>query len=409
MNPHAFPRYFVPSAVAPPAAAHAQQGATELAHCADAFRLLSDGATHEVIVGVNRAGELSYTLGHEPLSERARRELSLHELACSAAKRPALRTIQAERVFLFELEFLEEVATGQELNQPVYAYGTLLGPVGVESTPARGQLALTRADLLEGFTLASEFAFRCADDASGARAAYHALVAGGRGEEIAQGRALVLAYPLPPPELGEEDLENGPVVQLLLGELIGALRRDLERLERGRGVLAKWFGGRRSAELSATQDADLAHSLELARAALRCIPEWPSARVQALRRRLVAPSAHATPLPASVLSARAAAPLPSSARPAPVIIPSPAAAPARVQLWKKSDAEAPDWTRDFLPAQQRSAPSEIVGWRVPRSAPKAERSADWMEDFRQSEQHGAAPADEGKATKPDWMRDFDDE
>ena len=37
------------------------------------------------------------------------------------------------------------------------------------------------------------------------------------------------------------------------------------------------------------------------------------------------------------------------------------------------------------------------------------RGADWMEDFRQNAQHDAAPGGEEKATKPDWMRDFDDE
>jgi hypothetical protein len=406
----ALPRYFVPSE------AHARVSAAArgpLVHCADSFRLLSGGRSEDVIVGVDRTGELSYATGaaHTELSEQARRELGVHELLCATAQRPHARTISAERLFLFEMEFLEQVS-GRELNQPVYAYGTLLGPIASEvSTRIRGQLTLTRADLLEGFAIGSAFAFRCADALGRTRSVHHALLPAARAEEIAQGRDVLLAYPLPPAELAEEDLENAAIVQLLVAELVQGLRKDLEREERARGLLQKWFGADRATSLAEPENADFAASMGLVDAALRCIPAWPSARASALRARIVDESAlagrattHARPQvtqKAPDARSEAASPAPSAVQ---------AAVAPRAPLWKKPGDAPPDWTRDFLPEQHRNDPAaNFVSWKAPRSAKKPPDGTDWMDDFRASAQSDDAASGHEKATRPDWMRDFDDE
>jgi hypothetical protein len=424
------PRYFVRSDSPPGAGAR-----SELAHCADSFRLFSRAASLEVVVGVDRAGELAYTTGpaRANMSERALRELSVHELLCSSEKRPPARAIQAERLFLFEMEFLEQVA-GPELNQPVYAYGTLIGPI-VDETPAarvRGQLTLTRADLLEGFAIGREFAFRCAAEGTGAHAVYHALLPGGRAEDIAEGRDVLLAYPLAPTELAEENLENAAIVQLLVAELVEALRKDLSREERGRGLLEKWFGTSRAAQLVSPETLDFSASMELAAMALRYMPEWPSARSRALRTRIVpedtldglvrspariggefTPSMHGAGNQTRAEPASAPAPQAAlTSAPAPQ-----AALPTRAARWKKPADAPPAWTRDFLPEQHRADPAaSYVTWKAPRSTKKLPDSSEWMDDFRAPAQSsGAAGAREQsaseneKATRPDWMRDFDDE
>lgn len=418
VSERAFPRYFVPSR----ARAEAQPSSSApspLAHCADSFHLISGGTTQEVIVGVDRAGELGYALGaeHDGLSEQALRELGVHELSCASAGRPAARALHAERLFLFELEFLEQVS-GQDLNQPVYAYGTLIGPLASGNASARvpGQLTMTRADLLEGFALGSAYPFRCAEALGGARAVHHALLPGSREEETAQGRDLVLAYPLAPAELSEEDLENGAIVQLLVAELVSGLRKDLEREERARGLLQKWFGSDRAATLTEPETPDFAASMALVTAALRCIPEWPSPRARALRARLAS-----EPLPSARLKSEPARPAARSLSPALTPAPPAVAAPApRAPLWKKPGDAPPDWTRDFLPAQHQDDPAaSYVTWKAPRAAKKLPRDTDWMEDFHAPAQSGdaneAAEREENpqqraeRATRPDWMRDFDDE
>src|SRR5262249_26467679 len=123
-----FPHYFIPAEGG--GGPGAQVPIAPLAHAIDSFLLESSlRRPTKVIVGLHEEGGLGWVMGDQPrdmLSAQALSELHLDEVGPPARQ----RTIVGESLYVMDLELVEQVASGPELNDPVYAYGTLLGPVG---------------------------------------------------------------------------------------------------------------------------------------------------------------------------------------------------------------------------------------------------------------------------------------
>lgn len=367
----------------------------------------------ELVVGVDRAGALCCVRRDDPaLTARAQRELHSHELLSSSARRAAGRALGAERLFLFDMELVEQAGSGGELNQPVFVYGTLLGPLLPGAAPARhkGQLTLTRADVLEGLLLGQDWPFLYADEPGRERRHHHAFLPGGRAEELAAGRDLVIGYPRVPQDLSVGDPENAAVVQLLVGELAAAIRADLERSERAQNTLSRWFSKQRSLDLAVPQSHALSDWLQLAAKALSCLPDWPSSTAEAMRKATSQASHHGraiTPERAGVSSAPVSQPQQAV---------TPPSIPKRPTLLRTASNAPPDWSGDFLPEQHRPEPqSTYVSWKAPAPpAPKPSAPGDWMQDFASQtdpEEREAEPVTQpdGALPTPEWLKDFEDE
>jgi len=305
---------------------------------------------------------------------------------------------------------VEQAGSGGELNQPVFVYGTLLGPLMPGSAPARhkGQLTLTRADLLEGLLLGQDWPFRYADEPGRERRHHHAFLPGGRPEELSAGCDLVIAYPLAPQDLSVGDPENAAVVELLIGELAAAMRGDLERAERAQSKLSRLFSKQRSLELAAPHSHELSAWLQLAANALRCLPDWPSESAQAMRKA----TCEASNRGRAITPERAGVPGTPVSQPAEAVTPQ--SIPKRPTLLRTATNAPPDWSGDFLPNQHHAEPqSTYVSWKAPaKSAPKPSAPGNWMQDFAPEDQeHEEDPVTQPDATRPspDWRKDFEDE
>lgn len=416
MTQAVLPRYFVASAQleAAPVAAGAD---ARIEHCVDAllWHRASTGQTEELVVGVDRAGVLQCApRSRAVLSANAQRELHAHELLSANARRATARMLEAERLFLFDMELVEQAGSGGELNQPLFVYGSLLGPLAKQTAPARskGQLALTRADLLEGLLLGQDWPFCYTDEPGRERRHHHALLPAGRAEDLSAGSDLVIGYPRAPFDLSAGDPENAAVVQLLIGELVAALRADLEREERAQGTLSRLFSAQRSLGLRAPESHDIDDWLRLAASALSCLPKWPSPTAEALRKATAQASARGGP----ITPERSGTPGAAASQPLAVAVSS---IPKRPTLLRQESAAPPDWSGDFLPEQHRvEKDSTDLSWKAPspRAAtarPTPSSTQEWMQDFKpedpstQTDDPVTQPARE--QDKPDWRKDFDDE
>jgi hypothetical protein len=454
------PRYFVPHAASPAEAVQPDPAA--VVHAMDAFRLQAGYVgEQEWIVCTDIAGHMHVLPASErdllPASTKA--QLTHHELV--SGRTP--RRITAVELFLFSVELVEHPEDAEGANDPVYLYGTLMGP-WPSASPMRvpGQLTVTRGDLLAGLVQGAPDAFHYVQDPESKTAprSYHALLPGDRAERIAEGRGLVLAYPAVPPEMQAHNVANDPLVATILREALAQLQEyahehggpkaiaeldlpvpsrlmaiaelesrgyevkgDVATLRRNHpglvNRLAEWL---RAEKVKVPREATTPEFLELARRALEVLPGWPSETERALRA-LVRPGNGAPPKPGALPPIAAPQPLTVQR----VIPPRPPPSPARPN----------DWMRDFLDAHtppggrkkaKLTRASEMTPPPRPAiSTPRQESSSkDWMADFTPGpsappehkpaspstppapkRREPSAPARE-PAKKPDWMSDFED-
>lgn len=354
------------------------------------------------------------------------------------------RQIEAAEIYLFYLQVLEQLPETPGLNDPIYLYGTLFGPYPSASPVAgvEGQLTITRADLLEGMLIGAEFSFRFAGNGEGTPRCFHLPLPADGDEEIRQGRGVVIAYPLLPPELILTDVANELFACRLLYDTLSALKSDAEeekishplkqitlpvpsrtlleqqlqaegyeikndkavRKAEQSGLLANVFGALLSESLKLPPEGRPEDFIELARLTLQALPGWPSARALALRN-LIKPAP-----PGSAL--RTIIPPPS---------PSPQTNYSRPQLPRRPESlsdEPPSWVQDFIVTHQGSNTTKP---RLTSNSGSDTNFPDWMKDFADDSipsmietdpnetkaSHKSTTHPITKRNQPDWMEDFD--
>lgn len=364
-----------------------------LTHVLDTFRLGGRGRSQrEVAVVADRRGVLHLVDDLPSLPPSLRSELSHHDLSGGTP-----RLLDVEELWLLAIHLLEQPGDTPGIDDPVYLYGRLFGPLPSPSpVMADGQLALTRSDLLDGVVGAASDAFVVGDSRC-----LHAVLAGERVEGISSGRGLVLAYPLAPPELGGIDASNEELAVQLLHDLLSATRNDartngiahplldvelpvpsraeLERqldddgwdvqgdtaIRRSSSTAKGTIGGFLSQVLGVPDtmkqtlppEATLDGLLAIARQALPGFPGFPNAKTAALRARTVRGTASrptSPPRPPNVPRASA---------------PRPAETPA---------AKTTDWMNDFV---AEHGPRPRITRMEKRREPAPAPAADWMKDF----------------------------
>jgi hypothetical protein len=430
------PRYFVPHAASPAEPIRSEPSA--VVHAMDAFRLESGHlGEQEWLVCTDIEGNVlalpASEREHLPSSTRA--QLTHHEVA--SGRTP--RRIAAPELFLFLVELVEHPADAEGVNDPVYLYGTLVGP-WPGSSPMRvpGQLTVSRGDVLSGLVHGALDAFHYVQDPESkvAPRSYHALLPGDRPERLTEGRGLVLAYPAVPAELQTHNAANHSLVANILHDVLTQFQENareqggpkaLAELElpvpsramaiaelevRGYEVkgdvatlrrnhpglvnrLAEWL---RAEKVKVPPEASAPEFLELARRALAALPGWPTDTERALRA-LVRPGNAATPRSGILPSVAAPQPAPVQQR----IPPRPPQGPVRPSDWMQDflDAHTPPGGTKPKITRSRATPSPN---RATPALKQVSSSADWMNDFASGP---SAPAP-GSAKKPDWMSDFED-
>ena len=466
MARYSLPRYFVPHAdtldAAPP-----ELSAAPL-HLIDSFFI---GNRHleerEWLVAVDELGNLRAICGENraSLSASLQNELAFNEISGNRAA----RLIEASEVFLFNLQFVEQPAGAPGWNDPVYLYGTLFGPLSAnpdnQAAGVKGQLTVTRGDLLDGIVQSSDDAFRYGGSSGiggGFSRCFHMMLPGDTDENIRRGAGIILAYPLFPAELLAGDAANEIVVSQILYDLLSALKEDLERerfahplrsivlpvvnrfaLEQElksqgyrvegdiafketdsgegfKGFLASVFGALRNDDLTLPPEGETDDFLRIARQTLEHLENgFPSPRIVALRNCLKYASAHRqvqsplTPAP-PIKTPRQNLTSPTPLQTARVI----------VQKTAAPENEPPAWMRDFIAAHRKEdEPPKLTSTsksgsliisaakNKPNAREKQQRRErlEWTKDFEQPSGIKAKSKGEKKQStvEPDWMKDFE--
>jgi hypothetical protein len=462
-NIGSLPRHFIP-APGKPSQTLGDELSLPLNHVVDTFWI---GSRHlierEWIVAGDIQGALHFVSAEErsDLPPTLQTELSHNEVS----RNRSLRMLDVQELYLFSFPLMEQPGDTTGPNDPVYLYGTLSGPFpGTSSEGAvavEGQLTVTCADVLEGFVQGDQYSFQYAESPeTGGRASrcFHLMLPAGREEEVAEGKAIVLAYPI---LCGGDANVLGPsnefLVKQLLHNLLGELKEDFEKrniahplrrfvlpvpsrwaLEqqlqsegylidgdkavekvgdsaKGIGrVLSSLFGE----EKTLPPEGSVEDFLRIAHAALAAVPGWPSARARAVKAR-VAPF---TGTPRSVSVPKPPMPQPAKLPNAPPMPPPTAARPAR-----KASSEPPAWMHDFIEAHKSpgSRASRVTSaWdsesRRPLQRPtsaqptdrgletaptKSKKRQEWMKDF-DSQPKATSPKKKKSGERPEWMNDF---
>lgn len=302
---------------------------TVIAHVIDSFMLTCGPSAAEWVVGLDLAGNLAVR-PLEPadtLPVSLRKQLAFHEVSGGLR-----REIELDTLYLFEMRLLEQAPDCPGVNDPVYLYGTLVGPISIGS-PAEvahvrrieGQLTVTRGDLLAGLVSGAAWAFRYPDASHGRMASTLSLLTGADRRDVVEvGRGAVLVYPLLGVDAdiyemapGNEDIVCRVLYDVLFAWWTDAARdappalRKAEKLpvpsrsqheqrlvregfeikrdsavrprEGWTGALPGFLGEERRA---LPPEADTDGFLDLAAEALRNAREWPSPSVLALHRRV---------------------------------------------------------------------------------------------------------------------------
>lgn len=312
-----FPPYFTPdqgSAPAPLSGAPALQ-------VIDFFHLSGPHAPGgDAAVTLDARGDLSLAdpLASGGLGPQALREVQAARLAGSA------RQLDLESVHLFAIQSLAPVADQPGLNDVVLLHGKLFGPFPAAAPTAReGTLAVTRADLLEGFLRGLGTSFRGLPaqepNAPPRWIPFHLPAADE--DDVEVGLGTVLAWPLMGqlPEHGEAG-NTGPAMALLeqllaetkkdpsaqgssLGELRVpvASRAALETALEARGFLVEGdealrdrpglLGSLVPDRARLPKQATLADFAQVAAEVVGGFGHWPSARAKALATRTRLPIA----------------------------------------------------------------------------------------------------------------------
>jgi hypothetical protein len=236
------------------------------------------------------------------------------------------RTLNVRELFLFDIEHAEAQGNPAGLNDPVNLQGRIFGPFPSERPmSARGQLAVTRADVLDGLVRGLPCAFHYAEAhrSHGELRCLHLMLPGTTAQELKKGKSALLAFPMLSTALGAGHPSNQPFAAGFLYDLLAQLQADFlqenirgafpdlklpvpsrRRHEAGlkaRGYevhgdtvyapIAKpsrsWIGklfqniGREKESLP--PEGTLNDFVRLAQLAVRSIPGWPDARSQVLR------------------------------------------------------------------------------------------------------------------------------
>lgn len=406
------PRYFLSRVHAH--SANARHATQPPAHVIDCFSVNNRHlAAQEWIIATDSLGNLQALPdgNRNDLPAQVQTELAWHEIAGFQK-----RQIEASEFFLFYIQVLEQHTEAPGLNDPVYLYGTLFGPYpsATLAQGIEGQMTVTRADLLAGLHNGAEFAFCYANQGAAQqtpRRCFHLMLPADREEEIRQGRGIVLAYPLLPPELTLTDVANEQFASQLLYDTLSALKEDVaeERVNHPlrnislpvpsrfqleqrllaegyeikgntaikkaklggetQGLIASVIGALMNDSLELPPEASTDEFLKIANLALRALPDWPTARSTTLKN-LVKPA------PASAGRSINVSPSPASSTKVPTnhIFQPPA------QIKTQADEYPPDWMQDFMSAHRKpgSAQPRLTSTFAPPSPPK---ESDWMKDF----------------------------
>lgn len=463
MTRYSLPRYFVSHADTPDAAAPDISAAP--LHLIDSFFV---GNRHleerEWIVAVDELGNLRAVPpeNRASLAASLQNELAFNEIS---RNRPA-RLVEGNEVFLFNLQLIEQPGGAPGWNDPVYLYGTLFGPLPANSDDQtagiKGQLTVTRGDLLDGLVQSSDDAFRYGGSSGIAgrfSRCFHLMLPGDTDQEIRRGAGIILAYPLFPAELLAGDAVNEIVVSQFLYDLLSALKEDFERervahplrsivlpvvnrcnLEQElkaqgyrvegdtafketnsdegfKGFLASVFGALRNDDLTLPPEGETDDFLRIARQTLEHLENgFPSPRIVALRNCLKSAPTHRqvqSPL----------TPTPPIKTPAPVKTPPTPLRAERVTVQKTAalESEPPAWMRDFIHAHRKEdEPPKLTSTSKPEppiisaaknisETQKQRRRAEWEKDFGQPAEIESKKKDEKEKlpVKPDWMKDFE--
>jgi hypothetical protein len=442
------PRYFVPHATTP--AEPVRPDASALVNVVDTLRLETAYlGEREWIVGLDAVGQLiavpAGDRGQLPASAQA--QLAHHEVTSGRAP----RHIAATELFFFSVELVEHPTDAEGANDPVYLYGTLIGPwPGDALARVPGQLTVSRGAVIAGLVHGASDAFVYAQDAESktAQRSYHALLPGDRPDVIAGGRGLVLAYPAVPEDMQARNAANDRLVADILYDVLTQLQEDARehggpellrqmelpvpsrfmaiadlesrgyevngdvailRPQRG-GLVGKLAGLLGGEKVKVPPEATAPEFIELARQALGVLPGWPNDAERTLRPLLRAGGSgisRAGLIP-SVPARPAGTPRPIPPRPPPP--------PARPNDWMKDFLDAHAHTKRAKAKISRSRPS--IPAIPPRpAAPKPSGPPEWLSDFAPSSgkaptsaprtpREKAAPEPEPKK-KPDWMSDFE--
>jgi hypothetical protein len=381
------PRYFLPSGT--PMAAPAWRSALAT-HVLDVFRL--PWGSSEAVVVADETGALHLLSDGVPgvLPARCREALARQELTSG---RPP-RKIAATSLYLFALETVERPVDTPGVNDPVHLAGRLYGPYGQPAAPtcSDGTLTVTWCDLVASLLDDAPDALLVTGGSSVTRA-LHAMLPGDDAAGTRAGEAIVLVYPVVPPELGADGgnealcaqwletaihgLQAGlrqadisapavtaPVPVACLADLLAAWEREGWEIRGDQAVrldpsLKSGIGGLLTNVLGlpdhlkrkVPREGTLDELLALARDVLAAVPGWPTERYRALRARLnMAPVvAPAVAVPKASDAPRRSVPDPRDDRAIPPPVPSKPASTTRKSKSGAagSPAKRPDWMDDF--------------------------------------------------------------
>lgn len=372
-----------------------------LTHVVDVLRL-PWGSTESVVVA-DRRGALHLLSDRVPacLPSELRAALTQHEL--SGAGPP--RKLHAATLYVMALDRVEQGPNTPGADDPVELSGTLFGPFGDPgpASAARGTLTVTRGELLAAIVSGVDepLVVPTVDGRTGR--CLHVLLPGDSEAETAQGRSLVLVYPLAHAELEPPDVANEALATTVLADVLTALQADL-RASGDKGPFA-------TRALPVASRADFEVALERdgweirGETAVKLDPSLKKGLGGLLTTVLGVPDAMTRALPPEgtletfvALAREALAGLPPSARmralgAPPRVEPAPTRVPARSAPPPPPPAPSPaDWSADFgaprrttdLRATAARALPKPVLKPVPKPAasprPGAARPS-WMDDF----------------------------
>jgi len=345
-------------------------------HVIDAFYL--EGSREWVATVCSDAG-LRLLPVDGSLPDNVKEQLAAYEVAGGKVRRMNLTEL-----FLLAVRYFDR-SQGDGFTRPVKLSGTLFGPFGPGHAAhavqqVEGELLITQAEFLDAIATDAPAAFRY--PALRDTRMFHLTLAGDHEDELKNGRGVILAYPLLPPDLCIDGPANQAMIRTNLLEVLIGVQGEPQKGFNPKAELSKWLTSFVGRKVSLTTQNTLEEGLQLAEQSLKSLQDWPSPRVTALRTRLA--SRPATPVPPPV-----SPPTPTTPKiPRP---PEPTYQPdfdARPDL-SKTPRGNPEWMDDFgsAPVPKRSSPPPPTPRPAPKPQPKAapkksEGTPDWMKDFQ---------------------------
>ena len=454
MTGYSAPRYFVgrKSITEEPKSS----GNFPLLHVIDNFFV---GSRHlgerEWIIAVDTAGNLQAMPGEtrNDLPESLRNELAFNELS---RQRPA-RFIEATEIHHFNLEVVEQIGGASPgWNDPIYLYGTLYR-LGNNKSETKGQLTVTRGDLLDALVAGYDYFFRYTAAAQDELSScFHLMLPADVEDEIRRGAGIVLAYPLFPAELLATGSANEIIISQIIYDLLVNLREDFKReriahplvsmelpvpnrfaviqelKSQGykvegdnaikqtpstgglKGFLSSIYGALTADELIVPREGTVDEFIALARDTLRPLEKDSSMN------RAVAVRSCIKPLPANNYTVKTNTPPAELTRKN--SMKTPAAPDYRLEQYQQiSKSKSSDWMNDFISAHHTkdsvskiTSASELKPPVIAKSAAesKKEKQKEWQTDFSGFAENSASKAkdenDRAQAkSSPDWLKDFE--